>query len=35
LNRISRRQSRSKSDNGKREFIFRTIERNVAARPAS
>lgn len=35
LNRINRRQFRGKSDNGTREFIFRTIERNVAARPAS
>lgn len=35
LNRFNRRQFRGKSDNGKREFIFRTIERNVAARPAS
>jgi hypothetical protein len=35
VNRFNRRQFRGKSDNGKREFIFRTIERNVAARPAS
>lgn len=35
VNRFNRRQFRGKSDNAKREFIFRTIERNVAARPAS
>lgn len=35
LNRINRRQLRGKSDNPKPEFIFRTIERSVAARPAS
>lgn len=35
LDRLSRKQSRGKSDNVRREFIFKRFERNSSSRPAS